>query len=513
MSDTPQQQPATEQQQTETGEKQPSKSALKKQARLAAEAAKKEEKKKAQEAKKAEQEEKKKQEALASQTLKLVEDASLPAAKKAKIRDLSPKNAEERVRIAGWCAHVRPGSKAGLIFIELRDGTGYVQVVLSGNLAKTKEALALCDECTITVTGTVKKDERAKTGIELHADYWELVGQAPATAPFNPDASPDILLDQRHLVLRGATNGTIMKLRSVVLQCFRDHYFGKGYNEVTPPTIVQTQCEGGSTLFKFNYFGEEAYLTQSSQLYLETMIPVLGDVFCIAQSYRAEKSQTPRHLSEYTHVEAEMPFLKFDDLLSEIEDLIVNVTERVMAKAGDLVKQINPAFVQPKKPFKRMTYAECIQFCKDNLIYKDEEKKIFFEFGEDIPDGPERKMIAKIGEPVMMKCFPADMKAFYMKRLDSDKTLTESVDVLLPGVGEVIGGSMRMDDYDELMGAYKKEQLDPSPYYWYTDQRKYGTSPHGGYGLGLERYLMWLLALPNVKVACTYPRYMGRAKP
>lgn len=242
---------------------------------------------------------------------------------------------------------------------------------------------------------------------------------------------------------------------------------------------------------------------------------VIGIIFKKKKIYnlRAEKSKTRRHLTEYTHIEAERPFINFDDLLDTIEDLIVDVTKRVFEKAKDLVLEFNKNAKIPSRPFKRMTYAECIKYCKEHNIYKDEENKIHFQEGDDIPDGPERKMINMIGEPVLMIKFPVQMKSFYMKKCDEDKTLTESVDLLLPGVGEVVGGSMRIHDYKELMDAYKREGIDPSPYYWFTDQRKYGTCPHGGYGLGLGRYMMWLLNIDSIRKCELYPRYMGRCKP
>jgi asparaginyl-tRNA synthetase len=445
------------------------------------------------------------------------EDQSLPKAQRIKIRNATA-NIDKRVKIYGWVHRCRWQGKK-MLFLVLRDGTGFIQTLLDGVLCQTINAITLKEEATVCVYGTLHTDDRAPyIGVELKADFWELVGHSPAL-PINEEANIDTQLDQRHLVLRGEHASAVMRLRSIVTQCFRDHYFAKHYNEVCPPTLVQTQVEGGSTLFKFDFFGEEAYLTQSSQLYLETVIPSLGDVFCIAQSYRAEKSMTQRHLAEYTHIEAELPFIQFEDLLETVEDLIADVTQRVFDKARDLILSVNKdaekllEVVTKHRPFKRMTYAECIKFCQEHNVYKDKENKIHFELGDDITDAPEREMLSHIGVPVLMTKFPLEMKAFYMKKCDEDRSLTESVDVLVPGVGEIIGGSMRVDNYEELMEGYRREKINPEHYYWYIDQRKYGTTPHGGYGLGLERYLMWLLGLPSVKQACLYPRYMSRCKP
>lgn len=485
-----------------------SKSAAKKAAKLAA----LEEKKKAAEEKKAAERAEIEARKKADAASVVVQDDLSIASRRIRLMDAS-QHVGERVQLFGWVHRLR--SQGKLIFVILRDGTGYAQVVLTGDLARCLDAVNLHLEASIEVKGVLKTDSRAEGGFEIAADFFRTVGATNGEfeTVLAPDSSPFVLQDQRHLVVRGTNTSNFLRLRCIATQAFREHFFSKQYVEVTPPTLVQTMCEGGSTLFKLSYYGEPAYMTQSSQLYLETCIPSLGNVFCIMPSYRAEKSSTRRHLSEYTHVEAELPFITYEDLLQTVEDLVCDVVARVRARAPELLAALNPSLPELKRPFKRLTYEDAVKFCREHLIYKDEEKKEFFEFGDDIPEAPERKMVDMIGEPVLMCKFPAEMKSFYMQKCADDRRLTESVDLLMPGIGEIIGGSMRMWDYKELMEAYAREGIDPSPYYWYTDQRKYGTCPHGGYGLGLERFMMWLANIDHVRDTCLYPRYMGRCRP
>lgn len=424
----------------------------------------------------------------------------------------------KRVKIQGWAHSLR--RQAHLMFIDLRDGTGVpniVQVVFDSQTAKTYEGLTMAREATICVWGTLNKAVNKKTGVEvmeLQVDYWELVHGSDASIEnvFNEHTAPDQLLDQRHLVLRQTKFIYIMRLRSIIMQCFREHFWGKGFYEVTPPTIVQTQVEGGSTLFKFDYFGSAAYLTQSSQLYLETVVPVLGKVFCVMPSFRAEKSKTRRHLSEFTHFEGEVGFITFDDLLNILEDMVVSVAEMLVQKAGPLLKEVNPGFKPPKKPFKRLDYEDAIKWLNDHNI-PNEETKEPWKFGDDIPEGPERKMTDTIGEPIFLCRFPTSMKPFYMQRVKDRPELTESCDLLMPGVGEIVGSSMRSWDLDQLLKGFEHEGIDPKTYYWYNDLRKYGSCPHGGWGLGFERYICWILGIEHIRDSCLYPRFVGRAQP
>ena len=275
----------------------------------------------------------------------------------------------QRVKIYGWVHTLR--TQGGLIFINLRDGTGVpaiLQCVLAGPLVQTYNAITLHREAAVCIFGMLKEDARAPGGVELPADYWELVGASDGEIEnrINRESNVEQLADQRHLVIRQLDSVYILRLRSLIVQCFREHFFDKDFVEVTPPTLVQTQVEGGSTLFHLDYFGEPAFLTQSSQLYLETAIPAVGKVFCCLPSFRAEKSRTRRHLSEFTHFEGEAAFITYEDLLNLLEDMCVNVAERLVAKSGALLKEVNPNFQVPKKPFLRMDYSDAVKYCQVN---------------------------------------------------------------------------------------------------------------------------------------------------
>jgi asparaginyl-tRNA synthetase len=421
----------------------------------------------------------------------------------------------KRAMVQGWVHRTATLGKA-LRFIILRDGKSskYLQIVLTGPLARSKDAIELHREASVRVWGTFKEDGRAsggsgrepRDGVEMLADTWEVIGPSAEDIEcvLRPDSGPEVRADQRHLVHRGTRASAILKGRSVMLRALRDYFYTMQCTEVTPPSIVQSQAEGGSDLFALDFFGTPAFLTQSSQLYLESILPALGDVFCIAPSFRAEQSQTRRHLAEYTHCEAEFSFVDdLDTLLGRIEDLVISTIQG--AGAESVVKI-------PKKPFMRLTYAQAIAYCIEHDILS-EKTGLPFVYGEDISEKPERAMTDRIGEPVFMTHFPASMKPFYMRLDPKDKTLTLSADLLYPGVGEIVGGSLREHDHTKLCARMASHGLGEAEYYWYMDQRKYGSVPHGGFGLGVERLCMAVLGIDHIRDACLYPRSMGHCKP
>ncbi|KAI0813673.1 hypothetical protein GGR55DRAFT_541912 [Xylaria sp. FL0064] len=468
---------------------------------------------------------------LKAKEIVLEDDASLPPPIKIKLDEVGDHiklrtlddaaSQGTRVRVFGRVHRER--KQKDVLFVTLRDGYGFMQVVIAGKLAKTYEALTLTRETSMEIYGEMRQvpaGARAPLDRELHADYYKIPdhwraagGDEAITNRVTADTDRSTLLNLRHLTLRGEGASSIMLVRDAVEYAFSQAFRELRIRKVSPPALVQTQVEGGATLFTLGYYGADAYLTQSSQLYLETCLPSMGDVYCIEKSFRAEKSLTRRHLSEFTHVEAELDFITFDDLLSNIEHMMCRVLEIVMADPAiaGYIKNLNPDFTLPQRPFMRMKYADAIKWLQEHGIENEEGQP--HTFGDDIAEAAERKMTDAIARPIFLTHFPAGIKAFYMQKDKEDLRVTESVDCLMPGVGEIVGGSMRLDDYDALMAAFAREGLDPSTYYWYTDQRKYGSSPHGGWGLGLERFLAWLCNQHTVRDCCLYPRFMNRCAP
>ena len=412
--------------------------------------------------------------------LNVIDPAVVRLRKKGEGKDSESNDRGTRVKVLGRVHRER--KQKDVMFVTLRDGYGFLQCVFTGPLAKTYDALTLTRETSMELYGEmveVPAGAHAPNNRELQVDYfkihpgWKAAGGDDAiTNRVSAGTEHSTLVDLRHLTLRGETASSILLVRDAVESAFIRAFKELEMRKVSPPALVQTQVEGGATLFKFDYYGEDAYLTQSSQLYLETCLPSLGDVYCIEKSFRAERSLTRRHLSEYTHIEGELDYITFPDLLDHIEFLICRVLE--IATLDPIIrghiKQLNPEFQVPERPFVRMRYADAIEWLRKNEIPNEEGQPHIF--GDDIAEAAERKMTDIINKPILLTHFPVEVKAFYMPRDKGDPRVTESVDCLMPGVGEIIGGSMRMDSYEELMEGYSRVGIDPAPYYWYIDQRK-----------------------------------------
>lgn len=437
---------------------------------------------------KAEEEEEARQISLAeARKVVIKQDERLPVAIKMKISDNQPRGvilgndsiAGTRVRVVGRIDVDRVRSTKTQTFVYLSDTRGILSCMFSGHLHDTARKL-LQRQATLEVYGKMKEappDKKAPGDRELHVDFYSIIGEAPGgpesfSAIIPDDAKQSALSDLRHLVLRRPEESTVMKTRSSTLDTFRQYYKIHGMRESTAPSFVQTQVEGGGSLFGLDYYGQRVCLTQTSQLYLETQLPILGDCYTIQSSFRAENSQTRRHLAEYTHIEGELDFIVFEDLLQHIEDIICGVIDMLLAdpESAAYIQTLNPGFKSPARPFKRMRYSEAIAWLNEHDVMAEEEQP--HTFGVDIAEAAERAMTDQIGEPIMLTHFPVELKAFYMKKDASDPRVTESVDVLVPGVGEVVGGGMRIEDYEELISVMKENKWDLESYAFYADQRK-----------------------------------------
>ena len=432
------------------------------------------------------------------------------------IKDL-PDFVGKTVSIQGWIGFSR--KQGSLSFYVIRDSSGFIQSVLKKNVfkdpSKIAEFLELPRETLVKITGKVKTDERSPyLGVEVQITDMEILGSSSPDieAEYRPDSTPQVLMDKRHLVIRSEGASTILRVRGHVTRELQTFFTQEDFIQVTPPTLVQTQVEGGSTLFPLQYFDEEAYLTQSSQLYLETAIFSLGKVYCSLPSFRAEKSRTRRHLTEFTHWEAEMPFYDFEDNMAFQEKMIRFVVDQITSKYPDVIQKFHPGLKSPEDPYLRLDYADMIDKLNEWGIAK-EEGSSKWEFGEDVTEKPERELIDKIGVPTFITRFPRGMKPFYMKVDPKDPDRTLSADLIVPGLGEIIGGSQREDDYDVLLEGFKREGLDTKPYQWYLDIRKYGSVYHSGFGLGIERLVQYILNVEHIRDTCLFPRLMNRIYP
>jgi len=415
-----------------------------------------------------------------------------------------PKHEGKEVSLRGWVHRMR--DQKALVFIVLRDSTGTVQIaVKEGRSLET--ARKATQESSIEVLGLVKKDPRAPTGYEIQAKEIKIVGPAerwPIEHKKGEDLTEDFLRDVRHLYIREPKMVAMFKVRSALFGAIRKFYEERGYYEVQSPMFTTAGAEGGSTLFEVKYGDKKGvYLAQTWQLYAEAMIYGLEKIFTISPSFRAEKSRTIRHLSEYWHHEMEAAWMTYEELLAFEEDLIVFLAKYVLehceaelAVLGADTKRLSGI----RKPFLRMTYSDAM-------------KKLGKKYGDDITDKEERELVEQLGGvPVFLTHFPRDMKAFYMKP-DKDKKTVLAADLLLPGVGETIGGSERIADEKTLLESLKLFKLAKKDYGWYLDLTKYGAVPHSGFGMGIERLLMFLTGAPHIFDTIPFPRSLDRVTP
>ena len=415
----------------------------------------------------------------------------------------------KEVTLAGWVPNLRSSGK--IWFLECRDGTGFGQVIVDAGVVdaaslKTVEALAI--ESAVIVTGTVVKHPK-KNEYEIRAKSVKLVGASSEYPIGKKDHGPDFLLDNRHLWLRSQKQWAIQRIRNTVINAIFSHLNTNGFIKIDAPILTPTSCEGTTTLFAIDYFGEPAYLTQSGQLYLEAAIFSHGRVFDFGPVFRAEKSKTRRHLTEFWMMDAEAAFVEHHENLKIQEELITAIIQTVLTQNKlelALLERDTTILARVKPPFYRLTYAEAIQ--------KLRERGSDIKDMDDLGANDETLLTELYDKPIFVEKYPAAVKAFYMKRDPVDFTRVLNADLLAPeGYGEIIGGSQREDDYDTLLQRMKEQKLNIADFQWYLDLRKYGSVPHSGFGVGLERLVAWICGLKHVRESIPFPRLINRLRP
>ncbi len=430
----------------------------------------------------------------------------------------------QRVQIRGWLYGRR--SKGKLHFLQVRDGTGIIQAVMfKGDVDEATFTLAdhLSQETSILVSGTVRRDERAPIGYELAADGLTVVKEAAADYPISPkEHGVAFLMDHRHLWLRSRRQHAILRVRARIVKSIRDFFDSNGYLLLDTPIFTPAACEGTSTLFETEYHGQKAYLSQSGQLYNEANAMAFGKVYTFGPTFRAEKSKTRRHLTEFWMVEPEAAYLDLDGVMDLAEGLVTTIAADVLRDCGaeldtiDAIrseveeqKQLKPrreALALIQAPFPRIDYADAVA-----MLHKLGSD---MPYGDDLGADDETILTQQFATPIFVNRYPAEVKAFYMKRDPARPDRALCVDMLAPeGYGEVIGGGQREDDHDTLLAAINKHELPVEAFDWYLDLRKYGSVPHGGFGLGLERTVAWVCGLPHVRETIPFARLMDRLRP
>ena len=426
------------------------------------------------------------------------------------IEDIGKHEGEE-VTIKGWLHNRRSSGK--IHFLILRDGTGFIQAVVS-RAAVGDDLFKLADhlsqETSVIVIGTARADKRAPTGFEIDVKGFQVVGESH-DYPITPkEHGIDYLLDRRHLWIRTERQQAILRVRHEIINAVRDFFNGRGFILADTPIFTPAACEGTTTLFPAQYFEETtAYLTQSGQLYNEANAMALGRVYCFGPTFRAEKSKTRRHLTEFWMVEPEMAYADLSDVMELAEDLVVAIVARVLDQRRRELAVLERDITRlesVKKPFPRLSYDEAVQLLQ--------ARGLPIEWGGDF-GGPDETMLSEQHDrPLMVHRYPAAVKAFYMKPDPERADVALGVDVLAPeGYGEIIGGGERLADLDLLLARIKEQGLPQEAFEWYLDLRRYGTVPHGGFGMGIERVVAWICRLEHVRETIPYPRMLYRLYP
>jgi asparaginyl-tRNA synthetase len=427
------------------------------------------------------------------------------------------KHVGEEVTLKGWLYNMRSSGK--LMFPQLRDGTGVVQCVVVKNAVAPEvwEALKpLGQESALIIQGRVREDARAPSGVEVDvtgAEVLQNVHDFPITLK---EHGPEFLLDHRHVWLRSKRQHAILKVRATVMRAVQDYLDNHGFTRCDTPIFTPAACEGTSTLFEVDYFGDEkAYLTQSGQLYNEATAAAFGKVYCFGPTFRAEKSKTRRHLTEFWMLEPEMAYATLDDVMDLSEQLLSYIAARVLEDRKEELKTLERDTSKLEgiiPPFPRLHYDDAVKMLHEGFAQGELENK--FEWGGDLGAPDETYISSKFDKPVMVHHYPAAVKAFYMKRDPENSELALGVDVLAPeGYGEVIGGGERATSIEFLEQQIAAHGLPKEAFEWYLDLRRYGSVPHGGFGMGVERCTAWMCGIEHIREAIPFPRMLYRLKP
>jgi asparaginyl-tRNA synthetase len=421
------------------------------------------------------------------------------------------RHAGAAVTLRGWLHNRRSSGK--IHFLTLRDGTGFIQCVMSKQAVGEeafKQADHLTQESAIVVEGGVRADSRAPGGFEVDVTKLDVVSESQ-NYPITPkEHGVDFLLDRRHLWIRSPRQQAVLRIRHEVINAVRDFFNQRGFILADTPIFTPSACEGTTTLFPVQYFDDEtAFLTQSGQLYNEANAMALGKVYCFGPTFRAEKSKTRRHLTEFWMVEPEMAYATLDDVMELAEGLVTTVVKRVLERRQAELKVLERDTSKLEKvtgPFPRLSYDDAVAILK--------KKGLPFEWGGDFGAPDETALSEEFDRPICVHRYPSAVKAFYMKPDPERPDVALCVDVLAPeGYGEIIGGGQRLDDYDTLLQRIKEHQLPQEAFEWYLDLRRYGSVPHGGFGMGIERVVSWICGLEHLREAIPYPRMLYRIYP
>ena len=429
------------------------------------------------------------------------------------------KHEGQSVTLRGWLYNLRASGK--LLFPQFRDGSGVIQGVVPKNAVTPEvfEAIkTLTQESSVIVEGNVRADKRAPGGYELDVINVQVVQRVPESDPYPitpKEHGTEFLMEHRHLWVRSQRQASILRVRAEIIKAVRDFFDEHGFTLTDPPILTPAACEGTSTLFPVDYFDEQAYLTQSGQLYIEATAMALGKVYSFGPTFRAEKSKTRRHLTEFWMVEPEIAYAELDDLMDLAEGLISFVVKRcVERRRADLVaigRDISK-LEKIEAPFPRISYDDAVKNLQEGHARGALETK--FEWGGDLGSPDETYLSAQFDKPVMVHRYPAKVKAFYMEPDPQRPELALCVDVLAPeGYGEIIGGSQRMASHELLVQRIHEHGLPEEAFKWYLDLRKYGSVPHGGFGMGIERAVAWICGLEHVRETIPFPRMLNRLYP